>query len=235
MRTHTSRRGFIGGAGLLAAGSLAPVAAAATEARATHNSARLTRLIALHDRVNAECERFDDEVETPAREAWAAAIEAYPAEMPPPHEESRTSFVNVFGDAVRLSTSQIGVAANARKIVSDPTWSEVGGEDWRQAHREIADAFDRRNAILAEQAARRSSFEASARERYRIDAITAWSNNLDDRRVSLWQAAVASPAASLADVLAKLAFIDRTTATDEIEGDVFAAISVDIRRLAEEA
>jgi len=171
----------------------------------------------------------------PARKACAAALEAYPAEPSPPHEESSTTFVNMFGDTVRLSTEKIGTAAVARKVVNDPSWTDIGDEDWRQAHREIAAANERRDAVLAEQAARRRVFEEKTRAKFRIDEIAARSIALEDRRYQLMQVAIKTPAANLADVVTKLAFIERLFEDDEVDADVFSAIRTDVRRLAREA
>ncbi len=209
--------------------------AAATNSGAIQTRRRLDKAIALHDRAEAECERFDREEETPARNAFVAALEACSNEAPPPHEESATTFVNVFGDTVRLSTDGIGSGAVARKVVNDPTWADMGDEAWRQAHREIVAAHHRRDAILAEQAARRAAFEKETRAAFRLDAIVARSNSLSNRRHRLLRAALTIPAASLADILTKLDFIDRTIGSDEVDGDVFAFISSDIRILAGEA
>jgi hypothetical protein len=235
MDSSSSRRSFIGGAGLLVGGSLMSAAAIATAPPAEATNARLLRLIALHDRAEAECERFDAEVEVPARQACAAAIRALPAELPPPHEQSATTFVNVFGDTVRLSTENVGITAVARRVINDPSWVDMGDDDWRQAHREIAAAGDRREAVLAGQAARRKALEEQTRASFRIAALAARSNSLVDRRDGLWRAVITMPAATLADVITKLDFIDRTTQPSEIDGDMFAGISADIRHLAGEA
>lgn len=228
-----NRRAIIGAAGLAAVVSIVPgVRALASPVQGT--GSRLTRLIALHDRVLAACERFDECVEGPARRACDAAIAAHPAEPPLPHEQSVTTFVNVEGQTRRLCTSQFWIEGPARRVADDPTWADVGDEDWRQAHREIAAAFDRRNAAIAAQAARKREFEAEMRARYRLAEIASRSEALYDRRWNIWQAALQTPAASLGELVTKLDFIGRM-AGDEAGDDEFAAIAADLRRLAGEA
>jgi hypothetical protein len=233
MESIASRRHFISGLTLLAVGDLMPPALAKAEAAATQVNPHLRRLIALHDRAQAESERFYAEVETPARRACEEAVMAYQPE-PLPHEESTTTFVNIFGDTTRLSTSDIGSAGTARLVASDPKWAETEHQDWIQAHREIAAAWDRRNVTLAEQAAARDAFEEDTRARFRMDAICDRSECLSDRQYKLWGAALTAPVGTLADVVAKLDFIDRT-AGDDTGGDVFAAIRADVRLLAGDA
>lgn len=99
--------------GAAAAAPTFPLAAVAYVTSPAAISPRLQRLMALYDRAEAECERFDVAVEMPARQACAAAKKALPIEQPPPHEQSATAFVNVFGETVRLSTENVGTAAVA--------------------------------------------------------------------------------------------------------------------------
>lgn len=230
----TTRRALLGGSAAVLAAALVPSGGEASPHALGRSSERLRRAIRLHDRVGTEYERFDVEVESPALRAFATAIAAYEDEPPPPHEQSATSFVNAFGDLVRLSTETLGGDAVARRVVNDPDWADMGDEDWRQAHREIAAAYDRRDAVVAAQTARKREFEAAMRARFRVDELADRSTALADRRYRLWRAAVETPAATLADVVIKLDFIARTAAEDEMEPPVFAAISADVRRLAGE-
>lgn len=225
-----SRRCVIAAASALSFVGLPSVAVSAKRPR-SEKSARLSRLIVLHDRARNECERFDKEIEMPAHQECVAAIAALPIELPPAHVESATTFVNAFGDTVRLSTKNVGTAAVARKLINDPSWSDMGDDDWRRAHIEIATAADRRDAFIAEQSARRQALERETRTCFRIDAIASRSNELDDRRYKIWRAVIMAPAAGMPDLVRKLDFIKRTTLDDEIDHQVFAAISADIRTL----
>lgn len=235
MTTQTTRRALFGGGSAVVAGMVLAKGGIAAAYPPQLVDDRLRRAMALYDRVEAECERFDVEVELPARQACVAAIAAYQAEPPPPHEESATTFVNAFGDTVRLSTDRIGAGAVARKVVNDSTWADMGDEDWRQAHRELAAAHDRRVAVLAAQAMRKRDFEAATRAKFRISELAERSKTLADRRYRLWCAALATPAASLVDVKAKLDFIARTVADSEVGHHELVAIADDVRRLAGEA
>ena len=232
--TITTRRSLLSGSTAIMAAALLATSTGTSARPTPRPSDRLRRAMDLHDRIESECERFDVETEMPARQACAAAIAAYQAEPPPPHEESATTFVNAFGDAVRLSTDRIGAGAVARKVVNDPTWADMGDDDWRQAHRELAAAHDRRDAVLAAQAKRKRDFEAATRARFRISEIADRSNTLADRRHRLWCAALATPAANLADVTTKLDFIARTVADSEVGHHELHAIADDVRRLAGE-
>ncbi|MEH3099811.1 hypothetical protein [Sphingomonas adhaesiva] len=213
--TAASRRAILGGVGILAAIGAGPaVAATAAPRQPASASARLLRAIRLYDRVDAAWDRFDKEVEMPMHKALSDAFEAQPKEAEPPHEEALTTFVNAFGNTVRLSTASIGSVGVSRRLVSDPSWADMGNEEWRQAHREIAAAGDRRDAIIAAQKSRRAAFEADTRRRFRFDEIVARSECLSDRCYALWGGIVQMPAASLADVVAKLDFVDRTSSDD---------------------
>ena len=233
MISDTSRRVFIGATGTLAMASLIPVAAA--RASVSRINPQLLRLMALHDRVEAECERFDVHVEAPAREACVAAIRNLPAEAQPPHQQCTTTFVNAFGERIRLSTENVHALTTARAIANnDPFWADAD-EDWKQAHRELVAATDARNAVLAGQTARRKALEQETFARFRIDAIAARSEALAERRCRLWWAAVSSPVACLNDVVTKLDFINRTIPLDECTSETFVAIAADVRQLAGEA
>lgn len=231
----TTRRALLGGGSAIIAAAMLTADFGASAHPLPRPNDRLRRAMALHDRIETECERFDVEVEMPAREACGVVIAAYKDEPPPPHEESATTFVNVFGDTVRLSTDRVGAGAVARKVVNDPTWADMGDKDWRQAHRELADAHDRRDAVISAQAGRKRAFEASTLAKFRIAEIADRSSTLSDRRYRLWQAAMTTPATTLADVVTKLDFIARTTSDDDADPDVFAAIAADVRGLAGEA
>lgn len=231
----TTRRALIGGGSAVVATMLLATGAVARARPLPRPNDRLRRAIALHDRADAECARFDVEVEMPARKACGAAIAAYQTEAPPPHEQVATTFVNAFDDTVRLSTDRIGADAVARKVVGDPTWADMGDEDWRQAHRELAAAHARRNAVLGAQAQRKQQFEAETRAKFKLHEIAARSDALDARRYRLWNFVLAIPAAGWTDVTAKLDFISRTVMDDEVGQHEFAAVAGDVRRLAGEA
>lgn len=232
MTVHTSRRALFGGAGLIAVAALTKCAS--TSAHAAAINPRLLRVIALHDRAQAACDRYEAEVETPAHNAFAAAKASYPVEALPPHRESASTFINCDGESIRLSTKNAGTVGAARRVAHDPSWSDMGEADWREAHISLAAAADERDAIIKAQEERRSAFVDDMRSKLRIDAISNRSTVLSDREYNLWHLAIITPAASLSDVMAKLNFVDRAGRAN-LDSFVLVAISADVRRLAGEA
>jgi len=240
MTTETTRRALFGGAGFVALAAAVPAIAGARQALPQTGEAampavnpRLLRVIALRDRVEAECERFDEEVELPARRACWAEKEALPVEEAPPHREVTTTYVNLFGETVRLSTARVGSVASARQMVRDPQPSDMDHPDWRQARLELAALADERDAIIAAQTTRRKAREAKIDARHQVARLAARSLTLVDRSYALRSAAIAMPATSMADILTKLEFVDRVGC----EGDpdfVLASITADVRRLTGE-
>lgn len=235
MDTDTTRRSLLRlgtGAAVAVATVLVPAAAGALSPTSTNP--RMLRAIALWERLNAECARFDSEVEVPARKAWKAACDARPIEVEPPHRQSATTFENAFGETVRLSTANVGTAGIARRVKTDPAWADMGGDDWQQAHHELAAAADERDAIIAAQRERKQAHDDAMRDQHRIREITARSAQLFDRQYRVWNAIVAMPAAGLADIDTKLQFFESSGYDDE-EAHVLAAVAKDVRRLAREA
>lgn len=231
MTHQPSRRSFIAGASLIA---LAPVATMATTPSLPVEpvSPRLQRLMALHTRAAAECERFDVEVHSPACAAFAADVAAYPRELEPPHEQVETTFVNWDEKEIRLSTNSVGSRASANSVVNDPTWADMGDETWRQAFRELHALHQRRDAVIAEQKARLAAYRLAARERHQLAKLEARATNLADRSVNLWRAVLTAPSRGVADMAAKVAFIEKHD--DEPGEHEFAALAADIKRLAGE-
>lgn len=240
MTTETTRRALFGGAGLVALAAAVPAIAGARHALPQDVQAampainpRLLRTIALRDRAEAECDRFDEEVEMPARRACWAEKEALPVEEAPPHREVATTYVNLFGETVRLSTARASSVASARQMVRDPQPSDMDYPDWRQARLELVALADERDAIIAAQTARRKAREAKIDARHQVARLAARSLTLVDRSYALRSAAIAMPATSMADILTKLEFVDRVGC----EGDpdfVLASITADVRRLTGE-
>ncbi|RSV20374.1 hypothetical protein CA236_00195 [Sphingomonas sp. ABOLG] len=149
--------------------------------------------------------------------------------------ESRTTFENAFGETARLSTSVPGLVASAPRWLSDPAFAGPELEDWRQAHREILEANEKREALIAAQTEKRRAIEAEKRSRFRIEAIAARSADLARRRDNLADAVLATPAANLTDLAVKLEFIERLVSPGQVTEHEFTFISADIRRLAGEA
>ncbi len=241
MTTETTRRALFGSAGLVALAAAVPAIAGTRQALPENDkpampavNPRLLRLIALRDRVEAECDRFDEEVEMPARRACWAEKEALSVEEAPPHREVATTYVNLFGETVRLSTARANSVAAARWMVRDPQPSDMDHPDWHQARLELVALADERDAIIAAQTARREAREAEIVERHQVARLAARSSTLADRSYALRSAVIAIPATSMADILTKLEFVDRVGC----EGDpdfVLASITADVRRLTGEA
>jgi len=240
MTTETTRRALFGGAGLVALAAAVPAIAGARHGLPQNDKAtmsavnpRLLRVIVLRDRAEAEYERFDEEVETPARRACEAEKAALPVEEVPPHREVATTYVNLFGETVRLSTARASSVAAARQMVRDPQPSDMDYPDWRKARLELAALADERDAIIAAQAERRKAKEAEIDARHQVARLAERSSTLAGRSYALRSAAIAMPATSMADILAKLEFVDRV-GSDGDPGFVLEFITADVRRLARE-
>ncbi len=228
MAKETTRRALIAGAGLAAAAALAHCGSAPARA-AAGTSPRLARLIALQGRAWTAYDRYTDDVEEPTIDAYYAALKGYTPEPEPPHQETATTFVNVHGNNVRLSTAEPGNVITSRRFVSDPAWATMGDADWRQARRENAAAADARDAIIAAQEARKQAHDDAVRARLGLYAIEARSLALSDREYALWEAAISEPAHRLADIVAKLDMNDRLGRVDNDR--VLTALAADVRRL----
>ncbi len=169
----------------------------------------LSRAIALHGRAEATEGDFYENIEKPAHAKYAAALKAYPVEPPPPHEEVATVFLNLDEDEVRLSTAAVGSRAIGERVTNDPTWADMGSEEWRQAHRELYAAHVRRDAIIAGQTQRFERFKREASARFRIAAINDRSNTLSNRRYGIYVLIIKMPVATIGDLATKVAFIER--------------------------
>ncbi|KQN19447.1 hypothetical protein ASE86_13325 [Sphingomonas sp. Leaf33] len=169
-------------------------------------------------------------VHSPACEAFAADLALYPKEPEPPHEQVETTFVNWDEKEIRLSTNSVGSRASADRVVNDPTWADMGDETWRQAFRELHALHQRRDGVIAEQKARLAAYRLAARKRHQLAKLEARAASLADRSVNLWRAVLASPSQGVADMAAKVAFIEKD---DDEPGEYeFAALAADIKRLA---
>lgn len=230
MTHQPSRRSFIAGASLVALSPVAAQAATAGGQASAPSNPRLGRTIALHARAMAAAARFDDAVHTPALKAFGAHVDAYPVEPEPPHEEVETTFENWDNQIVRLSTKNVGSRGPAERVVNDPTWGDMGDEDWRQAFRELYALHQRRDAVIAKQKARREAYKADARDHFQIKRLAERERALADRAFALWEAVLDTPAFGLGDVLLKVAWIE--SLDDERHEAEFAAIAADIKRLA---
>lgn len=231
LRIGTSAAAYAAGAAIVVGG-----AALVSEARSAAPAVnpRLLKAIALRDRAEAAADRFDEQVHTPALKAFGAARDALPPVDPVPHESVATTFINAFGDKVRLSTERVGSTAIARRLRKDPTWADFGDEKWRQAHREVEALAERRNAIVAAREAERNAAVEQLSHRHGIDGFYARADALSDREYALWRTAMDMPATGLPDVLVKLEFAQRTRGS-EMADTVLEAMHADIRRLAGEA
>jgi hypothetical protein len=228
LRFGTSAAAYAAGAAIVVGG-----AALASEAKGATPGVnpRLLRAIALRDRAEKAVNRFDDDVEMPARRAYAAAAKALPAVPAVPHRSVATTFINTEGEEKRLSTDMIGAAACARRVANDPTWSDMGDEVWRRANCELAALADERDALVATHQANHDAAVQRLQATHRLDALSERSEALSTREFKLWLAAIAVPATGLPDVLTKLDFVERTRGGSMSE-DVLEAIHADVRRLA---
>lgn len=238
METTTSRRAFIGAASMASAIGLTSqdvLLANASPSNPALASPRLLRAIALHDRAARECGRFDEEVELPARARCASALKTALEEATPdvPHETVTTTYVSILGNTVRLSTDKVGADVISRRLANDPTWADIGDEDFRQAHRELLAATERREKLLERQMDEHSAIKARVRSEHRIQAIADRAEALANRQDALWDAAISFPSRSVADMATKLAFVDRTSSR-HMADYILDALGADARRLAGE-
>lgn len=176
MTVHTSRRALFGGAGLIAVAALAKCGS--TPAHAATASPRLLRVIALRDRAEAAWERYERDVEAPTQKAYAATVEAEPVETPPPHRETPTSFVNLNGEDVRLTTANPGNVATSRRFVSDPTWASMGRRALRMPPPRTSGTESSRRRRSAEPRSRRRWKQPSACKRSSSAQRSCWSANM---------------------------------------------------------
>jgi hypothetical protein len=193
---------------------------------------RLLRAMDLYDEAEKAASDFEERIHAPALGAFNQAVNAEvgSATTDIPHEMVRTTFINAFGEEVRLSTDRIGAGAAARKVRDDPSWSDMGDEDWRAAHCELANALDRRDAALAEQAANHAAIRDRLRREHGIKALLDRSETLSNRCFSLWNAALNVPARGIDDVAAKLDFAVRHGDNDSEV--VLECIRADVLHLA---
>lgn len=229
LRLGTSAVAYAAGAATVTGG----IALASEAKGAAPANYRLRRVIALYQRAVSAADRYTDTVEDPAHAACAAAINALPQPPAVPHRSVVTTFINDYDDEIRLSTDSPASVGAARRFVTDPTWADMGVEKWQQAQRELVALADERDAIVATGKAAHQREVEALRERHSLAAIHRRSNQLEDRVSQLWHATMGTPAHSLADVAAKVGFAERTGGV-VVPDVVLAAISTDVRRLAQE-
>lgn len=201
----TTRRALIAGTASLTALTIPSVA----HAPAPVHDARLLRRIAAYRRTKAVSDGWHKTVYDTASEAHDAARAAVP------HHTTKTSFVNMLGKPVHLSTQSPGAARIIKTMQRD---GEIyGSDDFGQCCAELANALDARQAELD-----------------RLDA--AWiatglngrSDALTDQTFAAFGEVCAYPVRTLADLLLKLETI-RAVDDDPIDVDDLLA---DLKRIA---
>lgn len=216
--TDTTRRALLGGAGLIAAATL-PAFAAVTMGptpAASQVSPALAKLIADFHAADARIDRFYDTTYNPAVEREAAMCKAVPHVTIPMNEGWR-------GDPAFFSTdNRQGVRVAQHLVRSEPRTSKRS--DVVRARKLVA-ALHRRERKFQQIARDSGRAAASKREDelwVPIKAATA--------------AIMAFPAASAADMLAKLDHLESVGVCDHDDpGVLFEIVRADAARLAGEA
>jgi hypothetical protein len=225
LQLGTSVAAYAAGAAIVAGG-----VAVAGEARseAPSVSPALTRLIAQHARADAAIDRWYEATWNPAMAARRAADDAikqrYAVEVTVPRADS---LPEVARGPFTFSTANSYDVARCRGIVSIPAHKQNQGEDWQAVYRAARKIMA---AVKSEERAR-----ASLERRYA-------SLRLKEREDERWKPVMAAsdaikafPVASLADMSAKLDFLERQGVRDGEADDLFDIVRADVARLSGEA
>lgn len=203
-----SRRAAISGAvfsGLVATSVIGAAAPCDTISPALDKAFRALATV----RENAN--RFSDEMLGPAIEKFTQATDAIP------HTETKSTFVNVYGEARGKSTRDKEAVATARSYLNWPDIDEKD-PDWVAVQREIVSLADRRDAEIAR-----------IRQQLRIGEFVAEEDRFSAAINVAYDAVLETPARSFADLLAKLKFMDDE---DEFNEWAHGLITDDVHQLA---
>jgi len=212
-----TRRGILGAMAALPALAGSGVAAAAAPISQSGVSPELTQAIAYYRRASAFSDDYHRSVHGPACESWRAAVARIP------HAETKSSFENVKGDRITLTTADEASVACSRSMLDIAAEGGLTGVD--------ADYI----TTLREQVAAADSRDAERdrlRSLYRVDATGRRGDRIGGIALSAISKAVAIPARNAADLAVKIAFIAEVEWWDDRETQ--DAISDDARRLAKE-
>ncbi|MAM39548.1 MAG: hypothetical protein CL949_13835 [Erythrobacter sp.] len=207
----TTRRNFL--AGLAAAPALGahPAFAASSLAHGSAPSAAICALIADYEVKEAACAAYSANIFTPARDAWLVDVDAIP------HRTTSLTYL-YHGDARRLSTDrsdQVAAAKTAADIGSEGLYSP----DYAACCAEL-------RGLVAEREAQRTSLD----ELHGIAALVAEDERLSELAWQALQKVEAFPAETIADLLAKIDFIEETGG--QIDAEMLRA---DLRHINGEA
>lgn len=187
----TTRRNFL--AGLAAAPALGahPAFAASSLAHGSAPSAAICALIADYEGKEAACAAYSANIFTPARDAWLVDVDAIP------HRTTSLTYL-YHGDARRLSTDRSDQVAAAK------TAADIGSEGLYSP--EYAACCAELRGLVEDREAQRASLD----ELYGIAALVAEDERLSELAYQALQKVEAFPAETIADLLAKIDFIEGT-------------------------
>lgn len=218
----TTRRSLLVVAGMAAVTVAAPSVAAET-GKVPAISPELLALVAAYDRADASLDQWYDTRWNPAIDAHTSAVEAIrPVTIEAP------AYANVLDETVpaqTFSTANRSDVARCKGIVSIPRAKQSQSPKWQAVYR----AARQLTAAVKWQERRREQLD----RQFGIAAL-----NVEERDLSraLGQAADAVrsfPAASMADLLAKLEFVQRIGRPDDESGPLFELVRDDVSRLLE--
>ena len=215
---NATRRHVLGALLVVPAAAAAKPVFPATRIRPDQPSPDLTQAILYQRRANSLAHHYANTVHTPAYDRWQEAVARIP------HVVTASSFVNVKGDRITLTTADNSSLACSRSVLSAVAEGEPSRVDaeYLATLREQVSAAEHRDAE-----------RDRLRLYHRVDATGERCDRLTDISLAAIDGALAIPARNVADLAAKIAFIDEVAWWDVPAAH--DAISSDARRLAGEA
>jgi hypothetical protein len=216
MNATTTRRALLAGAPAIALAGLltAPASALAT---ATRVSPDLDAAIRAHAAARAAAITFRSEVFGPIEDAHFALRDTVP------HVTTLNGFTNVSGEVRHLTTSDTATVHMSRSVLRDfdagTHFQSQRDTSYISTLRELVEAADARNAAIA-----------GANHKLEYDAADARLQELEGYDLEVIGQVVRVPAASIADLLAKVEFMQAEDGW-EIRESVDHIVA-DVRRLA---
>jgi hypothetical protein len=168
-----------------------------------------------HRQSRARANRFEQQVYGPALASARTEIEAIP------HEHAATTFTDMAGDTIRLSTASAATVKMAQRTIANPGSLASSDKDWVRALGELAQLANARDARIE-----------AIRQKHRLAEMRKREDHLTAREYAALLVVIETPAAHMRDLLAKVHFMQ---AEDEINDHAIQAIAADIRRLGGES
>lgn len=172
----------------------------------------LAAAVTAYRTASAACDAFNDSKHMPGLKAWKKA------EMAIPHITTRSTFINIAGERVALSTADAADVASARSLMKRKAFPAADFPEYFETSAELVIAADQREAECAR-----------LREAHKIDRLREREEELAAHSHRMMWAAVDLPVANLEELAAKLEFLNEVEIWEcpsSIE-----AINADVRRL----